>query len=94
MKPHVFHSLLTALMHNRFGLPGVEEATGLSPTGVYFADAEAAVVSIQRLAAAHEEKDLSLFDDYVMAASEGGNRAPQRLTRLVWLTKALRGEIV
>ena len=93
-KSHVFHSLLTSLIHNRFGLPGVAEATGIEPTGTYFADAESAVASIRRLAAAHEEKDVSVFEEYVRAASEGGNRAPQRLIRLVWLTKALRGEIV
>lgn len=93
-KSHIFHSLLASLIHNRFGLTGVQDATGIGPIGEYFTDAEAAVASIRRLAAAHEEKDTSVFGEYVSAASEGGNRAPQRLVRLVWLTKALRGELV
>lgn len=92
-RAHIFHSLLAALIHNRFGLPGVESSTGIAPIGSYFIDAEIAVASIRRLAAAHEEKDLSTFEEYVKAASEGGNRAPQRLIRLIWLSKALRGEI-
>lgn len=91
-KPHVFHSLLCALIHNRFGLPGAAEAIGLEPIGQYFVDAERALTSIKRLVAAHEEKELGEFAEYVRAASEGGNRGPQRALRLKWLCKALRGE--
>jgi hypothetical protein len=77
-KAHVFHSFFCALLQNRFGLPGGEEATGITPIGTYFLDRECAVVSLKRLAAAHEEKDTTEFADYVSAASEGGNRAAQR----------------
>ena len=91
-RPHVFHSLLCALMHNKFGLPNVAEQTGLVPIGAYVEDADRAVASIKRLAAAHEEKDVGQFAEYVQAASEGGNRAPQRLVRIKYLCRALRGE--
>jgi hypothetical protein len=91
-KSHVFHSLLCALIHNRFGLVGGEEATGIAPLQEYFVDSQAAINSIRRLAAAHEEKDVSEFGEYVRAASEGGNRAPQRAIRIKWLCRALRGE--
>jgi hypothetical protein len=91
-KSHVFNSLACALMHNRDGLPGAVEATGLDPIGVYYVDREKAIVSITRLAVAHEEKDLSVFGEYVKAASEGGNRAAQRTERIKWLCRALRGE--
>ncbi|AXF09522.1 hypothetical protein CUJ91_17480 [Paraburkholderia graminis] len=91
-KPHVFHSLLCALIHNRFGLPGAEASTGIAPSGEYFADAGRAVESIRRLAAAHEEKDVGEFSEYVRAASEGGNRGPQRAIRVKWLCRALLGE--
>jgi hypothetical protein len=90
-KPHVFHSLVCALIHNRFGLTGAEEATGLSPTGAYYSDRERALISLKRLAAAHEEKDTTEFAGYVKAASEGGNRAAQRGARIRWLCEALRG---
>ena len=91
-KAHVFHSLVCALMHNKDGLPGATEATGLSPIGEFFVDREKAVVSITRLATAHEEKDSTEFGDYIKAASEGGNRATQRIERIKWLCRALRGE--
>lgn len=92
-KLHVFYSLLCALMHNRFGLPEVEDRIGLGPIGEYFTDAEAAVEGILRLAAAHEGRDSSQYEEYVMAASEGGNRAQQRAVRLRWLCLALRGQL-
>lgn len=91
-KPHVFHSLVCALIHNKYGLPNAEQLTGLQVMGDYLSEPDAAVLSIQRLARAHEEKDISVFGDYVRAASEGGNRAAQRATRIAWLGRALRGE--
>lgn len=91
-RAHVFHSLLCALMLNRFGLPGCEESVGLGSIGAYFTDAERALTSLKRLAAAHEEGDVGQFGEYVKAASEGGNRAPQRAIRVRWLCRALRGE--
>lgn len=91
-KAHVFHSLVCAMMHNRDGLPGAATATGLDPIGVFFVDREKAIISLTRLAAAHEEKDTKEFVDYVRAASEGGNRAAQRAERIMWLCRALRGE--
>lgn len=91
-KLHVFHSLQCAMLHNKYGLPGAEELTGLRPIGEYFTDADSAVISIRKLAAAHEEKDLGEYGEYVRAASEGGNRAAQRAIRISWLGRALRGE--
>ncbi len=91
-RPHIFHSLICALMHNRFGLVGAQEMTGISPIGEYFTDRERAVISLRRLAAAHEEKDFTEFGEYVQAASEGGNRATQRAVRVKWLCNALRGQ--
>lgn len=89
---HVFHSLQSALIHNKFGLPGAIDLLGLAPIGCYYQDANRAVLSIKRLAAAHEEKDLGEFAEYVTAASEGGNRKAQREVRIKWLCRALRGE--
>lgn len=91
-KPHVFHSLLCAMIHNKFGLPGAEQETGLQPIGEFFSNRVAAVTSILTIAAAHEEKELGDFAEYVKAASEGGNRAAQRAIRVKWMCRALRGE--
>lgn len=91
-KPHIFHSFLCALVHNRFGLKGAEEIIGIPAIGSYFNHRDRALISVKRLAAAHEEKDLTHFSEYVQAASEGGNRAPQRATRVKWLCQALQGQ--
>jgi hypothetical protein len=91
-RPHIFHSLICALLHNRFGLIRAEEATGIATMGSYLTDRDRAVVSLKRLATAHEEKDVAEFREYVQAASEGGNRAPQRAIRIKWLCEALRGQ--
>ncbi len=91
-KPHIFHSLISALLHNRFGLVGAEQVTGIASNGTYLTDPERALISLKRLAAAHEEKDVSEFGEYVNAASEGGNRAAQRAVRVRWLCRALRGQ--
>jgi hypothetical protein len=93
VKSHVFHSLNCALIHNRFGLPGAEEATGLAPTGAYFIEPAQAVAGLRRLGVAHEEKEDGALAEYVQAASEGGNRATQRAIRIKWLCMALRGEL-
>ena len=91
-KPHVFHSLICALMHNQFGLVGAQQMTGISTTGKFFNNRDFALVSLKRLAAAHEEKDFAEFHEYVQAASGGGNRAPQRALRIKWLCQALQGK--
>lgn len=93
VKPHVFHSLICALIHNRFGLPTGEEHTGIRPSGAYTANVGLAIEGLRKLAAAHEEKDVLTYGEYVQAASEGGNRSPQRAIRIKWLCWALRGEL-
>lgn len=92
-KPHVFHSLVCALLHNKWGLPNATDDVGFSSMGEFFTDAEVATLSLKRLATAHEEKESGEFSEYVRAASEGGNRAAQRAIRIRWLGKALRGEL-
>ncbi len=92
-KPHVFHSLCCALIHNKTGLPGASNEIGMEPIGTYVNDIETAINGIKQLASAHESKDMSRFSEYVRAATEGGNRGPQRVIRTKWLCKALRGEV-
>ena len=48
-KPHVFHSLVCALIHNHDGLPGAAQVTGLNPIGAYYSDRETALISLKRL---------------------------------------------
>lgn len=92
-KSHVIHSIFCALVHNKYGLPNSSDVLGSEPINIFSTDVEKAVAGIKRLAAAHESKDMSEFPEYVKAATEGGNRATQRATRIKWLIKALRGEV-
>ena len=39
-RPHIFHSLICALIHNRFGLIDGERLTGIPSSGVYMGDRE------------------------------------------------------
>jgi hypothetical protein len=93
-KPHIFHSLICALVHNKFGLPGATEVVGRAPSNEWFSDAHTAVDQIRQLAEAFETKTIDRFPDFVAAAREGGNRAAQRQVRVRWLCAALQGELV
>lgn len=90
---HVFHSLVCALIHNKYGLPGVEETTGIAPTGDWMDNPARAMAQIRELAGAYETKSFDRFEDFVRASVEGGNRAVQRQTRVKWLCLALQGQL-
>lgn len=90
-KPYVVHSLFCAAFHNKYGLPGFEEASGLKPIGDFCASKENSLQTLLEMAYAHESKDDSRFGDYVRACSGGTNRAPNRFIRTKQLALALRG---
>lgn len=93
-RPHVFHSLICALIHRRYGLPGAQEMIGIAPTGDFYRDREGALEALKVLAAAYEEKDLhGALGNFVRSASEGGNRAAQRAERIRYFCEALEGRI-
>ena len=95
MKPYVVHALFCALIHNKHGLPGVSEKIGLEPIGQLSGDVETAVQSLEALAGAHETKDTEgEFSQYVWSCSGATNREPRRVTRVQYLCKALRGELL
>lgn len=89
-KPYVVHSLFCAAFHNKYGLPGFEAATGLTPIGSLCNSKERALPILIEMAYAHENKDESRYADYVRACSGGTNRAPNRLIRTKQLALALR----
>lgn len=93
-KPFALHALICALYHNMYGLPNFEETTGLGPIGVFaVGPIDTACNNLLRLSSAHEGKDLAEFPAYVEAMSEGANRERQRLVRVEYICKALRGEL-
>ena len=93
MKPFVLLSLVSALIHNHWALPGVEEKTGLGSINRFANELDAAVDQLKALAAAHESKDQGELKPYVDACSAGSNREPQRTVRIKYLCRALRGDL-
>ncbi|APP78429.1 DUF262 domain-containing protein [Xanthomonas hortorum] len=93
VKPHIFHSLLCALMHNKFGLPDVAVKTGIQPSGIWLDNPQRAVAQIRELVEAFETRSVDKYSEFVNAAAEGGNRAPQRQIRVKWLCAALQSEL-
>ncbi|PDT92171.1 hypothetical protein CO669_02610 [Bradyrhizobium sp. Y36] len=93
-RPHVFHSLICALLHRRYGLPNAEELIGYEPVGSFFADRRTALAALMQLATAYEEKSFNgPLGNFVRSTSEGGNRAAQRAERLLYLCHALDGDL-
>jgi Protein of unknown function DUF262 len=91
-KSYALMSLITALIHMRWGLPGVQQATGVAPTGRFPSDTFAVLNGLLALASAHETKDSAgRYKDYVEACKGGSNRVNQRLARFKAISEALRG---
>lgn len=90
-KSYAFLSLVTALAHNKWGIPGFAKATGLEPTGDFAGNKRAAVNALLELASAHETKDVDgKHRDYVEGSMGGSNRVKQRMIRVASICKALR----
>ena len=93
MKPFVLHSLFSALTHNKYGLPGFEEKTGIAPIQSFAPNVDTAIDGLKALASAHESKDQGDLKPYVDACSAGSNRESQRTVRVSYICRALRGEL-
>lgn len=89
-KPYVVHSLFCATFHNKYGLPGFQESSGLEPIGKICESKDRALPILLAMAYAHETKDETRYGEYVRACSGGTNRAPNRQIRTTQLALALR----
>ena len=95
MKPYVVHALFCALIHNKYGLPGLQDKVELEPMGEFTQDIETAVESLGALSRAHETKDTEgEFTEYVWSCAGGTNREPRRTVRVKYLCRALRGDLL
>ena len=93
-KSYVFLSLITALIHAKWGIPKLEEVTGIAPIGDFSLDVNATIAGLLALASAHETKDsVGKYKDYVEACKAGSNRVKQRTTRIIFISQALRGKL-
>jgi hypothetical protein len=89
MKPYALHSLVTALLHCRFGIPAIE-AQFRAPTLGNFPNTTTAAENLLALAQAHEAKETDgPFASYVWGCIAGTNRAPRRTARVAAILRAL-----
>lgn len=90
MKPYAVQSLITALIHCRFGIPQITESLGIQPVGAFAADPQQARLALLELARAHEAKETEgPHTNYVWGALGGTNRYPRRLARVIAILRAL-----
>lgn len=92
-KSYVFLSLMTAMLHNKYGVPGLEESTGMKPIGRFAVNPEQATQQLIDLASAHETSDMSRYPQYVEACMAGANRESQRRIRVQFIMRALRSDL-
>jgi len=90
MKPYALHSLITALIHARYGILQIEKTTRTTSPGVFASNAHNAANALLTLAQAHEAKELEgPYGKYVWGASAGTNRINRRLARVSAILRAL-----
>lgn len=94
MKPYAVQSLITALMHCRFGIEQVSDTLNVQPIGVFAADINRSRQALLELAWAHEAKETEgPHSDYVWGALGGTNRYPRRLARVIAMLRALGAHV-
>jgi hypothetical protein len=95
MKSYVIHSLFSAAMQNRYGLPEAAESLALEPIGQFGRNVELAREGLRTLAAAHETNDEEGdFGEYVWSCNAATTRENRRVVRIRYLALALRGELL
>lgn len=91
MKSYVVHSLFSAFVHCKYGIPGGEEITGVKPNSRIRFKTINIIPMLEVLAAAHEDQDEEgPHKEYVKACLSSTTKTPQRTTRL----KVLCGVLV
>ena len=76
-------------------MPSGEIKLDLPVLGRFVTDVDEARAGLESLAAAHEAKEVDgEFGEYVWSCSAGTNREPRRITRTIYLCRALRGELL
>ncbi|AWN35831.1 DUF262 domain-containing protein [Methylobacterium radiodurans] len=90
MKPYALHSLLTALIHARYGIPAIARQMDVQPIGMFAVNPRGAAEGLLALAQAHEAKEVDgPYGQYVWGATAGTNRVNRRLARVSAILRAL-----
>lgn len=90
MKPYALHSLVTAMIHCKYGIETIEREWNVAPLGQFAYDPQQAAENLLALAQVHEAKEVDgPFATYVWGCLAGTNRAPRRTARIAAILRAL-----
>lgn len=94
MKPYALHSLITALMHCRFGIPTIQEEWNVEPIQQFALDPQRAEMRLLELAQAHEAKeDEGPHSKYVWGCLSTTDRKARRTARVAAILRILGAEV-
>lgn len=94
MKPYALHSLLTALIHCRYGITAINEGWRCPPLGVFASNAANSARIIHEMALAHEAKEVEgPHARYVWGCQSTTDRKNRRTARVAALIRALGGDV-
>ncbi len=94
MKPYALHSLVTALIHSRYGIQSITNGLGSGSIGSFTANIGEAEQMLLAMAQAHEAKEIDgPFEKYVWGGDRSTDRKPRRTARVSAILKALGVEI-
>lgn len=94
MKPYALHSLFTALVHCRFGVPQVQQEWGVLPLNQFANDIPFAAKSLLEMARAHEAKEIQgKFSTYVWGCMSTTDRKARRTARVASILRVLGAEV-
>lgn len=90
MKSYVVHSLFSAFVHCKFGIPGGIELTEIAPDRDLRFNMGSVVPVLEAMATAHEEQDeVGPYKAYVESCLSSTTKTQQRLVRFQMLCRAL-----
>ena len=94
MKPYALHSLITALIHCRFGIPSLSEEWRIKKIDCFAIDPEIAGQRLLELAQAHEAKEEEgVHSRYVWGCLSSTNKKARRAARIAALLRILGAEV-
>ena len=94
MKPYALHSLVTSLIHCRYGINEITRQWQVPATGKFAIDPVQAADTLLALAQAHEAREEEgPCATYVWGCLGGTNRAPRRTARVAAILRALGAEV-
>lgn len=94
MKSYALHSLVTALVHCRFGIPAIEQQFHVRSQHTFARDPRASAEALLALAQAHEAKETDgQYATYVWGCLGGTNRVGRRTARVAAILRALGAHV-